>query len=127
MKKAFVIFLALILSLSMLSACTGPETTPAKEETTAAPTTKEEPSTEAPTETEPSETTPSETEPPYVPADPSELHFTPEDYPVIDGSTATKPLAKAFQEALTGEKGVEINHSKTGKAYTKLVDGEADL
>ena len=127
MKKAFVISLALILSLSMLSACTGPETTPAKEETTAAPTTKAEPATQAPTETEPSETTPSETEPPYVPADPSELHFTPEDYPVIDGSTATKPLAKAFQEALTGEKGVEINHSKTGKAYTKLVDGEVDL
>ena len=127
MKKAFVIFLALILSLSMLSACTGPETTPVTEETTAEPTTKAEPATQAPTETEPSETTPSETEPPYVPADPSELHFTPEDYPVIDGSTATKPLAKAFQEALTGEKDVEINHSKTGKAYTKLVDGEADL
>ena len=126
MKKAFVIFLALILSLSMLSACTGPETTPEKEETTAEPTTGE-PGTTAPAETEPSETTPSETEPPYVPADPSELHFAPDDYPIIDGSTATKPLAKAFQEALTGEKGVEINHSKTGKAYTKLVDGEADL
>ena len=125
-KRIIAILLALVLSVSLFSACQRPETTPEKEETTAEPTTGE-PGTTAPTETEPSETTPSETEPPYVPADPSELHFTPEDYPVIDGSTATKPLAKAFQEALTGEKGVEINHSKTGKAYTKLVDGEADL
>ena len=129
-KRIIAILLALLVSLSLFSACQRPETTPEKEETTAEPTTGE-PGTTAPTETEPAETTPSETEPPetdpYVPVRPEDLHFQPEDYPVIDGSTATKPLAKAFQEALTGEKGVEINHSKTGKAYTKLVDGEADL
>ena len=129
-KRIIAILLALLVSLSLFSACQGPETTPEREETTAEPTTGE-PETTAPNKTEQAETTPSETDPPetdsYVPVRPEDLHFQPEDYPVIDGSTATKPLAKAFQEALTGEKGVEINHSKTGKAYTKLVDGEADL
>ena len=137
MKRMMVVLFAVILALTMLSACTGPAETTVPEETTGSvepatektdPTTTAptDPSTAAPTETTPSETAPPETEP-YTPADPAKLHFAPEEYPVIDGSTATKPLAKAFQEALTGEKGVEINHSKTGKAYTKLVDGEVDL
>ncbi|MBR3437390.1 MAG: substrate-binding domain-containing protein [Lachnospiraceae bacterium] len=126
MKKAFVIFLALILSLSMLSACTGPETTPAKEETTAAPTTKEEPSTEAPPETTPPETVPSETEPP-VPVDPDTLMFTEEEYPKVDGSTSTKPLAKSIQEEFTGAENVEIKHSKSHQSYLNLIDGLCDM
>ena len=126
MRKIVSIFLVMILCMTALSACTGGESSFTPEETTESATDKPDQTTPAPTETDPPETLPPETEAP-APIDPSELHFAPEDYPVIDGSTATKPLAKAFQEALTGEEGVEINHSKTGKAYTKLVDGEVDL
>lgn len=53
--------------------------------------------------------------------------FSKEDYPVVDGSTATKPLAKAFEENFTGSEDVEIKHSKTHEAYLNLVDGNADL
>ncbi|MBQ4002210.1 MAG: substrate-binding domain-containing protein, partial [Lachnospiraceae bacterium] len=128
-KRLISIFAALILFISALSACTRGESSVTPEETTEAL----DPTTPKPTETDPPETSPSETEPSEStpqetePIDPDTLMFTPENYPKVDGSTATKPLAKAFQEALTGEKDVEINHSKTGKAYTKLVDGEVDL
>lgn len=57
----------------------------------------------------------------------SEPIFSKENYPKVDGSTATIPLAKAFQENFTGEKDVEINHSMTHESYTSLVDGNCDL
>lgn len=50
-----------------------------------------------------------------------------EEYPIIDGSTATIPLAKAFKENFTGIDNVEIKHSKTHNAYVKLIDKECDL
>lgn len=50
-----------------------------------------------------------------------------EEYPVIDGSTATIPLAKAFKENFTGIDNAEIEHSKTHNAYVKLIDKECDL
>ena len=53
--------------------------------------------------------------------------FTEEDYPIVDGSTATIPLAKAFEENFTGKTDVEINHSMTHEAYLNLVDGGCDL
>ena len=53
--------------------------------------------------------------------------FTKEEYPIVDGSTATKPLAKAFEENFTGARDVEINHSMTHESYLNLVDGGADL
>lgn len=52
--------------------------------------------------------------------------FTEDNYPVVDGSTATIPLAEAFYKDFTGvEK--EIEHSKTHEAYVKLVDKDVDL
>lgn len=55
--------------------------------------------------------------------------FTDEDYPIVDGSTATIPLAEAFEANFKAKKidEVEINHSKTHNAYVKLIDGEVDL
>ena len=53
--------------------------------------------------------------------------FTQENYPNVDGSTATIPLAEAFEKNFTGKEEVEITHSKTHKAYVKLIDGECDL
>lgn len=53
--------------------------------------------------------------------------FTKENYPNVDGSTATIPLAEAFESNFTGEEEVEITHSKTHNAYVSLIDGNCDL
>lgn len=53
--------------------------------------------------------------------------FTEENYPKVDGSTATIPLAEAFQKDFTGVEKVECKHSKTHGAYVKLIDKECDL
>ena len=53
--------------------------------------------------------------------------FSEGDYPKVDGSTATIPLAEAFQKDFTGEEKIEVKHSKTHGAYVKLIDGECDL
>ena len=55
--------------------------------------------------------------------------FSQEDYPRIDGSTATLPLAEAFKSAFTGEDiyNIEIEHSKTHNAYVNLINKDTDL
>ena len=55
--------------------------------------------------------------------------FSEEDYPRIDGSTATLPLAEAFKADFTGTdiKDVEVTHSKTHNAYVNLINGDTDL
>lgn len=58
-----------------------------------------------------------------------EALFTEENYPVIDGSTATIPLSEAFKAEFLGKdiKDVTVNHNKTHSAYVNLINGEADL
>jgi ABC-type phosphate transport system, periplasmic component len=56
--------------------------------------------------------------------------FTIGDYPKIDASTATQPLAIAFMKNFTGETSVDVsklNFTKTHQAYEKLIGGEVDL
>ena len=55
--------------------------------------------------------------------------FTDEDYPIVDGSTATIPLAEAFEANFKAKaiEDVNIEHSKTHNAYVKLINGEVDL
>lgn len=55
--------------------------------------------------------------------------FSSEDYPKIDGSTATLPLAEAFKANFTGTNinEVDVKHSKTHNAYVNLINGNADL
>ena len=55
--------------------------------------------------------------------------YTDENYPKVDGSTATVPLAEAFEANFKGKKIDEVNveHSKTHKAYEKLINKELDL
>ena len=147
-KRLLIISLAILLVLSALSACRREEPSIAPTEATESVTDKPEPTTSAPTEpsptetdppetippeTDPPETTPPETEPPEtVPfeteaIDPDILSFTPENYPKVDGSTSTKPLAKSIQEEFTGEKDVEIKHSKSHQSYLNLIDGLCDM
>lgn len=56
----------------------------------------------------------------------SEL-FTEDTYPVIDGSSSTENLAKAFKIECLGNENIEINHSKTHKAYINLARGVSDM
>lgn len=55
--------------------------------------------------------------------------FTLENYPRIDGSIATLPLAKAFKANFTGTdlEEVEIEHTKTHNAYVNLINGDTDV
>jgi len=55
--------------------------------------------------------------------------FTKENYPKVDCSTATKPLAKAYADYFTGEETPieEITSSKTHGAYTNLIEKKTDL
>lgn len=55
--------------------------------------------------------------------------FSLENYPKIDGSTVTLPLAEAFKANFTGTdiKDVNVSHSKTHNAYVNLINGDTDL
>lgn len=58
-----------------------------------------------------------------------EALYTDDSYPVVDGSTATIPLAEAFEAEFKGKtvKDVNVTHSKTHTAYQRLLSGEVDL
>lgn len=58
-----------------------------------------------------------------------EALFTEENYPVIDGSTATIPLSEAFKAEFLGKstKEVSVRHNRTHEAYINLINGDADL
>lgn len=120
MKKQLSFVLALVLVLS-LTACGGPGG-----ENSAPPV------TDSP---EPSETvTPSpEVSPEVSPSapQPEQFVFTRENFPRLDGSTSTVPLAQAVAAVLLGESREEasdlIAFSKTTASYRKLMNGEADL
>lgn len=55
--------------------------------------------------------------------------FTADNYPKIDGSTATLPLAEAFKANFTktDTRDVNVTHSKTHNAYVNLINGDTDL
>ena len=54
-----------------------------------------------------------------------------EDYPVVDGSTATIPLSCALYSLATGateeEAQAAVVHTKTTNSYYRLATGDADL
>lgn len=55
--------------------------------------------------------------------------FTAENYPRVDGSTATIPLIEAVECALLGKSraDVAVNVRKTSGAYVALANNEADI
>lgn len=110
LKKVFLTVLAIAL---LLAACGSPTA----EET---PTPTPEPTPEA-------TATPTPTPEPT----PEPFRFTRENFPKLDGSTATVPLGQAVAAVLLGESREEvsglISFNKTSRAYYNLVDGQADL
>jgi len=57
----------------------------------------------------------------------SEPIYTEENYPVVDGSTATIPLSEAFKRNFTSNENAQVKHNKTHNAYVNLINGDADL
>lgn len=59
------------------------------------------------------------------------VKFTLENYPRVDGSTATIPLSEQFAADALGlpieEARLYILHNKTHSAYDNLISGEADI
>lgn len=53
--------------------------------------------------------------------------FALEEYPKIDGSTATIPLSQAFIQAFTGDESAIVKHNTTHNAYVNLINGDADI
>ncbi|MDR1197018.1 MAG: substrate-binding domain-containing protein [Candidatus Nomurabacteria bacterium] len=56
--------------------------------------------------------------------------FTLENYPKVDASTATQPLAMAFMKNFTATADIDtskLNFTKTDQAYSKLIKGDVDL
>ncbi len=94
---------ACLLALLFLTACTGGGPAP------------EQPPAPAPAE----------------PAPPEAFTFTRENFPRLDGSTSTAPLAEAVCSVLLGESREDVRDlvqfSKTTNAYYNLLEGGADL
>ncbi len=62
--------------------------------------------------------------------DDKKVLFTYEDYPKVDASLATQPLATAFIKDFVNDdkiKDDQLNYSNTHPAYIKLINDEADL
>ena len=124
MRKALSVCLILVL-LAASAGCSpkpqAPVETPSAATASPAPAAETTPeSTAAPTPVPTPEPTP---EPPFV--------FTRQNFPRLNGSTSTVPLAEAVCSALLGESredvGDLIHFSKTTQAYRELLNGNADL
>ena len=89
----------------------------------------------APAETQPGpQTLPAAQEPADAPEpvqEPETFTFTRENFPRLDGSTSTVPLAEAVCAVLLGEDrsavGDLVDFQKTSQSYRNLMHGEADL
>ncbi|MDR2940957.1 MAG: hypothetical protein LBV08_11690, partial [Clostridiales bacterium] len=59
------------------------------------------------------------------------LSLTPENYPRVDGSTATLPLAISLRSKITGEniKSLKLStsHTKTNDSFYELINDNTDL
>ena len=80
---------------------------------------------------DPGDQTTTAAEPETAEIDVSSIRMEKDEYPVVDGSTATLPLSYALYRLATGaseeEAEAEIIHSKTTNSYYQLLNGSADL
>lgn len=67
------------------------------------------------------------TKPPVDETISKEPIFTEATYPIVDGSTATIPLSKAFKANFTANPDAEVVHATTHNAYVNLIDRKVDL
>lgn len=117
---------ALLLALLLLlTACGGPAET---QETPQEETPQTEQANASGQETGPAEGTEMETTPEETP---ETFTFTRENFPRLDGSTSTVPLAEAVCAVLLGESRESVadlvQFSKTSQSYRQLISGNCDL
>ena len=106
--------------------------TTAKKETTSKKETTETPDPIPETSPTPAVPSVSEQDPTEAPSSvPTEYTFTKINYPVIDGSTSTKPMAAALTSIMLGiprsEADEMLEFHKTSSSFSYLVEGHADL
>lgn len=127
-KKCKVLAAAMCLSLAV-SACSSES--PESEATTAATTTAETSETEESTETPTEESTEASSAETTIEIVDNSFRFTTDNFPVFDGSTATKPLAIGIGTLLTGNPRETFESSmqfhRTDDAFYYLMDGTADI
>lgn len=127
MKKRIISVVLMLAMLSSAVACKSKESSEDSTEKTEKTTQTSEPETESET-TETTESTTSETtsEP-----DTGVFTFTKDNYPVIDGSTSTKPMATAITSVMLGiprsEADSSLEFHKTSASFNYLMDGTADM
>ena len=113
-KKLTALITALILCLSVAACAESQES--------------QRPDTQEPVTQEPDS---SQAETPDMPEDPDAFQFTRENFPKLDGSTSTVPLAQAVCSVLLGESREQVadlvSFSRTTASYRALMDGKADL
>ena len=116
LKKALILFLTLALCVSLASCSQDTPTPPDGPDTPDTPDTPEDPT---PPDDEPEE------DPITAPI------MKREDFPRLDGSTSTAPLAIAMAALMLGESEEEaaslISFSRTTNSYYNLLNGDADL
>ena len=138
-KIAAILFLLSFFVQSVfLAACSGKETPgvaptdtktaePAKEQDESASV----PETVPVTDTEADTNTETNPEKDSTRRDIQAPKMTREEYPKVDGSTATIPLSTALYQLVTGvseeEARLAVEHTKTTNAYRRLMYGEVDL
>ncbi len=132
---AAIVAASLISSMLLCTACKNSEetksttsaTTTTVEQTTT--TTIEETTTEATTETTTEATTEATTK--ATTADPNVFEFTEANYPKLDGSTSTKPMAAAITSVLLGisreEAENKLEFHKTSQSFSYLMSKDADM
>ena len=85
----------------------------------------------APAETQPAPQTPQAAQEPTDAPEPETFTFTRENFPRLEGSTSTVPLAEAVCAVLLGEDRSAVadlvDFQKTSQSYRNLMHGEADL
>ena len=69
---------------------------------------------------------------PALPAKPASktVLLTAENYPKVDASTVTQPLALAFMKNFTGDQSIDetkLGFTQTDEAYSRLIKGQVDL
>ena len=126
MKKRIVSVVLMLAMLSSAAACKAKESSEESTEKTK----KTTETSESETESETSETSESETS--ETSEDPGEeFRFTEGNYPVIDGSTSTKPMATAITSIMLGKQRSEadslLEFHKTSASFTFLMEGNADM
>ena len=127
MKKRII---SVVLMLAMLSSAVACKSKESSEDSTEK-TEKTTQTSDSETESETTETTESTTSETTSEPDTGVFTFTKDNYPVIDGSTSTKPMATAITSVMLGiprsEADSSLEFHKTSASFNYLMEGTADM